>query len=238
MNGYTQQFQFREENDPDRKIQGITQGHFILDGETIFLQTKAGDRFNLDRVGICATAFNDKDGVLRFPKPFIYDDYGNLTQQGDLLIVAFEHGDIFNPVVLSSIIPVNKNDFFHSYNRFDYQKKKARWETDQATIEYQDDGQGNVSLDIEATGATLTINVSGDVTVNSSATATVKGDSKVTVDSPLIELGKDATEAVIKGNLWAIFYAAHIHPTGMGPSGPPTNASQTNTVLSSRNKTL
>jgi len=254
MNGYTQQFEFESEENPDRKIMGITQGQFILDGETIFLQTRAGDRFNLDRVGICSTAFNDKDGILRFPKPFIYDSDGNLTQQGDLLIIAFENGDIFNPVVLSSIIPVSKNDFFHSYNQSDYQKKKARWKTDQATIEYQDDGQGEIQLDVSAqdggtgnitinlTGnsdaGNIIINTTGNVTLNSSATATVKGDSKVIVDSPLIELGKDATEAVIKGNVWATFYAAHVHPTGMGPSGPPTNAATVNTVLSTRNKTL
>lgn len=238
MLGYRQQFEYEIEESPERKIQGITQGQFILDGDTIFLQTRKGDRFGLDRVAIASGAFNDVDGVLRFPRPSIYDSNGKMTQQGDLVIVAFEYGDIFNPIVLSSVIPINYNDFFHAFTREDYQKKKARFETDSATIEFQDDGEGHIQLDIEANGATLTINVSGNVAINSEGTATVKGDSKVIVDSPSIELGKNATEALVKGTSWSTLYQAHVHPTGMGPSGPPTNAAQANTVLSSRNKTL
>lgn len=37
-----------------------------------------------------------------------------------------------------------------------------------------------------------------------------------------VTLGSGANEAVIKGNKWQLLHDGHTHPTGMGPSGPPT----------------
>jgi len=267
MQGFQGQFRIRENFDPDRRIKGITQGQFILDGETIFLQTGDGDRFDLDRVAVMSSAFNDLDGVLRWPKPTIYDDNGNVEAQGDLLIVSFANGDVFNPVVMGSIIPLHKNDFFHDYERTTYQQKKVRFETEQAIIEFQDDGKGELQLDVtgqagesengtgnitvnltgvdEANG-NITVNVSGnatvsaakDVLVEATNEVTIKGDAKTIVNSPLIELGEGATEALVLGNSWQSLYAAHIHSTPAGPSGPPGNASQAGNCLSTKNTTL
>lgn len=246
MQGFEQQFGIKPNFNPDRKIYGVVQGEFILDGETIFLQIFSGDRFELDRVAITSNAFNDKDGVLRYPKPSIYAEGGNLTQQGDLVIVAFGNGDIYNPMVLGSIIPFYKNDFFHDFDLDNYLKKKARYETDNYVIEFQDDGDGEIQLDVtaqaEGTG-NITVNLegvgdNGNVTVNVNGNATLKADKKVIIDSPLIEVGKDSTEKLVKGNLWAALYKAHTHPTPNGPSGAPVNAAQADNCLSEQNTTL
>lgn len=44
---------------------------------------------------------------------------------------------------------------------------------------------------------------------------------KCTIDSPDINLGKDATEALIKGNEFQQIFDSHTHPTPAGPTAPP-----------------
>jgi len=36
-----------------------------------------------------------------------------------------------------------------------------------------------------------------------------------------VNLGDNATEAVVKGDTWKTLFDGHKHPTGVGPSGPP-----------------
>lgn len=222
MQGFTPQTRIVEERNPDRKINGLIQGQFILDGETIFLQTRNGDRFNLDRVGISSTAFNNKDGILRYPKPFIYDDSGNIEQQGDIVIIAFEKGDIYNPVVIGSVIPLSKNDFFHDFEKTTYQKKKARFETEQCIIEFQDDGMGEIQIDVtaqegeEETGTgnitlnltgfdeendgNITINISGDATLTANRNIDLQATEDVTIKASKNITVEGAEEVTVKGD--------------------------------------
>lgn len=53
-----------------------------------------------------------------------------------------------------------------------------------------------------------------DATVTASGTATVEGS--------LVKLGAGASEAVVKGDTFKKLFDAHIHPTAVGPSGPPS----------------
>lgn len=59
-----------------------------------------------------------------------------------------------------------------------------------------------------------------DLIVNCN-TADVKASNKAIIDSPKIELGRGATESIIKGDLFAEIFDNHIHPTPVGPSGIP-----------------
>lgn len=52
-------------------------------------------------------------------------------------------------------------------------------------------------------------------------TADVTASTKAIIDSPKIELGRGATESVIKGDLFAELFDNHIHPTPAGPSSKP-----------------
>ena len=47
-------------------------------------------------------------------------------------------------------------------------------------------------------------------------------DGKIIIDSGVIELGEGATEKAILGTTFQTYFNTHIHPTPMGPSGPPT----------------
>jgi len=49
----------------------------------------------------------------------------------------------------------------------------------------------------------------------------VEGAGKVVLEAPIIELGAGATEAIVKGTEFKALYDWHVHPTGVGPSGPP-----------------
>lgn len=57
-----------------------------------------------------------------------------------------------------------------------------------------------------------------------SSSVKVTAVSKAIVDSPAIELGNGATEAVIKGTAFKTWLTAHTHATAVGPSSPPTEA--------------
>jgi len=45
---------------------------------------------------------------------------------------------------------------------------------------------------------------------------------KVVINSSNIELGKDATESIIKGDIFKTYFDTHVHATPAGPSAPPT----------------
>lgn len=67
----------------------------------------------------------------------------------------------------------------------------------------------------------LTITVSDTIEVNCK-TALVNASDKAKIDSPKIELGKNATEAVIKGNTFQKLFNQHQHVGNMGaPTSPP-----------------
>jgi len=77
---------------------------------------------------------------------------------------------------------------------------------------------GDVTLtttaDVNVSCTNATITASGDANVNASGTATI--------DAPAIVLGKGAADAVIKGDTFKkMVFDVHIHPTPIGPSGPP-----------------
>jgi hypothetical protein len=60
----------------------------------------------------------------------------------------------------------------------------------------------------------LTISVKGaSINLAPDNLITVKTDNKVVIDSPNIELGKDATEALIKGNAFMSLFNSHTHST-------------------------
>jgi type VI secretion system secreted protein VgrG len=93
-------------------------------------------------------------------------------------------------------------------------------------IELLDDGTLNVTH-------TNNINIKTDKNINITAakdafikckTADVTASTKAIIDSPKIELGRSATEAVIKGNAFAEIFDNHIHPTPAGPSSKPTQS--------------
>lgn len=87
------------------------------------------------------------------------------------------------------------------------------------------DGVGDKITMTTGGGAKTEIDGKSDKLTHSSAgggKVEIQAGSKIIVESGLIELGEGATESVVLGDSFKIYFDQHIHPTGVGPSGPPT----------------
>ena len=92
------------------------------------------------------------------------------------------------------------------------------------------DPAGNLNIDMDTDAI---VNIGGDTTI------TVTGDTKVTspyvhIDSPKVELGETAIEALILGDTFQPLFNAHTHIGNLGaPTTPPTvplNGSELSTI--------
>jgi len=101
------------------------------------------------------------------------------------------------------------------------------FQVNHSTITFRLDKNGTATL---TANADLDLNITGDVNVTAQgkAVVTVTGDADITssgnvnVDGKMINLGANASDAVIKGDTFKKYFDTHIHPTAVGPSGPPT----------------
>ena len=90
------------------------------------------------------------------------------------------------------------------------------------------DAAGNKAVLEDANGNTLTMDPSGTVVEDSNGNRlemapsgiNVKG-TQVVVEGSQVLLGGQGGEPLIKGQSFLTLFATHIHPTGVGPSGPP-----------------
>lgn len=93
----------------------------------------------------------------------------------------------------------------------------VRLQPDQTKVQV-DDGGGNV-ITLDGSGITLE-DASGNRIEMSGSGITIKAQS-ITLDAPVVALGGAGGEPVVRGSSWAQLFAAHVHPTSGGPSGPP-----------------
>tara|TARA_R110001592_G_scaffold120545_3_gene325015 strand:- start:92782 stop:93657 length:876 start_codon:yes stop_codon:yes gene_type:complete len=95
------------------------------------------------------------------------------------------------------------------------------------------ENDGNITM---THSGNFLIDLQGDVNVNCQ-NANIIASEEAHLNSPRIKLGEAAVESVIKGDTFKQIFDSHIHPTGVGPSGPPTPPSITNSYLSTQNTT-
>lgn len=84
-----------------------------------------------------------------------------------------------------------------------------------ATLE---DANGN-SLVMASSGVTVE-DASGNKIEMAASGITVKGQ-QIVLDGTMVSLGGSGGEPIIKGQSFVTMYMTHVHPTAMGPSGPP-----------------
>lgn len=73
-------------------------------------------------------------------------------------------------------------------------------------------------------GATIVLNSDGSIVITNKAGASINMDAvadKIVATATLLELN-GSSEAQILGNAFKTYFDTHIHPTGVGPSGPPS----------------
>jgi uncharacterized protein involved in type VI secretion and phage assembly len=76
-----------------------------------------------------------------------------------------------------------------------------------------------------ASGHVISLDDEGGVVVVAEATGAeirITADGEVIVTADRIKLGADAAEALVLGDAFKTLFNSHTHPTGVGPSGAPT----------------
>ena len=86
----------------------------------------------------------------------------------------------------------------------------------QAVLE---DANGN-TLTLTSQGATLE-DANGNKIEMAASGVKVSASATITLESAQVLLGGTGGEPVIKGTSFLTLFATHVHPTGVGPSGPP-----------------
>lgn len=130
-------------------------------------------------------------------------------------------GKPLDPKQGNTVLEVQKDGSIHfNHDTIDFLLKRSG----DATLAIT--GNGNLTVN---TDKDITINAKGNVTANvtkdliaNCENATVTAKSTATVEGKKVKLGAGAAESVMKGDTFASIFDAHIHPTRVGPSGPPT----------------
>ena len=113
------------------------------------------------------------------------------------------------------------------------------------TIQIEDTSPNTITLDTEngmiqitdANGNQLVMDSSGSKvedsngnTIEMTASGITLAGQKVVIDAPMVCLGGEGGEPVIKGQNFLTLFATHTHPTGVGPSGPPIPQGEMSTL--------
>jgi len=135
---------------PFYRVKGPNTGGFIRTAKgDLFLQDSDRNIYRLSQVALASYAFNDRDGIKRFPRPWEFGEKGEVLKQGDTVLIYFRQGDMNSPIVFGSIEPVNVHDFLQT-DRKNLDRRSERWETLDRIIEKEDDGKGNLSFEVKA----------------------------------------------------------------------------------------
>ncbi len=102
----------------------------------------------------------------------------------------------------------------------------AKLDTENGQIVVED-ANGN-TLTLSAQGVTLE-DANGNKIATSAAGITVEG-TQVVVKGQMVALGGEGGEPLIKGTSFLTLFATHVHPTGVGPSGPPIPQGETSSL--------
>lgn len=90
------------------------------------------------------------------------------------------------------------------------------------------DASGN-KVEMTATGTTVQ-DASGNKIEMTAAGVKIQTSAMVTVEGSLVNLGGSGGEPVIKGTSFLTMFATHIHPSAMGPTGPPIPQGEMSTL--------
>ncbi|TKJ38535.1 phage tail protein [candidate division LCP-89 bacterium B3_LCP] len=108
----------------------------------------------------------------------------------------------------------------------DAQKNALTLDADGTTITLED-ANGN-TLSTSSTGMTLQ-DCNGNKIDMTTSGITIKAQ-EITVEGTQVLLAGAGGEPVIKGQSFLTLFATHIHPTGVGPSGPPVPQGEMSTL--------
>lgn len=159
--------------------------------------------------------------VLIYDTVFDQDEEFNNTRPGEHIKVFFTESKGFiidyTTEIGSSKIEVKPDNSFLFTNP----------NKDRILIE----NNGNITVE---NSNNINIITGNDVTIECKS-AKISASKEAHIDSPRIKLGKQAAESVVKGDSFQRLFDTHIHPSGTGPTGPPTISMKS--TLSKKNTT-
>jgi Type VI secretion system/phage-baseplate injector OB domain len=147
-----------------------------------------------------------------------------LPQVGDTVWIEFAGGDVSRPIWVGTF-----------WGAPDSTSGADDLGTDTGAETPTGDGgkEASETLSVLKTksGHELTLDDDGEVILvangNGKSSIRFEQDGTVTITADKIKLGSSASEKVVLGDTFMQFFNAHVHPTGVGPSGPPTQPMST-----------
>ncbi len=136
----------------------------------------------------------------------------------DEVLVIFEHGDMRKPYVLGALW--NGSDAMPEERGGDDTNDIRLIKSRSGHLIVFDDTDGEEKITIT--------DKSGNVVEPTADGVTIRSDA--------IKIGADAGEGMVLGDALMELFNQHTHPTGVGPSGPPTQPMQSGTHVSEKHK--
>lgn len=194
-------------------------------GVVVGVVTNTDDPDSLARVKVSYPWLGDdaESPWARVVTPMAGTDRGLVfrPEVGDEVLVLCEHGDMRFPYVIGAV-----------------------WNAVATPPQSRGaDGDNNIRMIRSRSGHEITLDdTSGSekiVIVDSSASHKIELSSDgVVIISNAIKIGSaSSSESLVLGDAFMQLFNAHTHPTGVGPSGPPTDQMQSGTHISSNHKT-
>jgi hypothetical protein len=162
-----------------------------------------------------------------------------MPSEGDLVLCGYIEGYSEYPVCLGTINNKHKqsitsqgnkrNDFtlHHASGNYVQLRDNIIKIKHTSGAEVQISGDGNINI-----YSSSDININSDTVVNITGTekVNIKGSEEVNITSSKINLGEEAQEQLIKGNMfkqlvWDAMVVPHFHNTIFGPTSPSTSLS-------------
>jgi hypothetical protein len=118
-----------------------------VDGDSIHFRDQDANYYRISDFDIVMPHVTDREGQYQYPRPYIYDQQGNIIRQGEVGLVVFRNGDANLPVWLGALRPGNwpKGKIFHGFNTTMYERVAERRETKGYIHERMVDADGDWS---------------------------------------------------------------------------------------------
>lgn len=190
-------------------------------------------------VGV-VTSVDDPDelGRVKVTYPWLQDDIESPWARLASFMAGNERGAVFRPAVDDEVLVI----FEHGDMRRPY-VIGALWNgQDAIPQERGTDADNDICLIKSRSGHTIIFDDTAGsevVTINDKHGNTIELSSDgVVVRSDVIRIGSsDSSEGLVLGDAFMELFNQHTHPTGVGPSGPPTQQMASGNHVSTKHKT-
>jgi hypothetical protein len=136
---------------PDRIARGgLMLGRILQANGNRLLQLYEGGQYPLEQVKWGAGRFNGYEGQQTYPRTWIIDDQGTTVQRGDVLLVGFIDELLDQPIIIESVRPGYRHEFFDPPEFASEDIQKERRDNLSRTLEINDDGKGEIVIDLTA----------------------------------------------------------------------------------------